>query len=66
VRKAKGIQHTGSRRAADTGVRRVSVLFPPDLPITEAELRIAETWLSGIIAGLAAAESPMPQSKTNG
>jgi hypothetical protein len=66
VRKAKGTQHTGARAAADSAVRRVSVLFPAELPITEAELQIAETWLSGIIAGLAVAESPMPKSKTNG
>jgi hypothetical protein len=65
VRKAKG---TGQQRcpAANTAARRVSVLFPADIPITEAELLIAETWLSGIIAGLAAAESPVPKSKTNG
>jgi len=66
VRKAKGTQQSGSRRAANTVARRVSVLFPAELPITEAELQIAETWLSGIIAELAAAESPVPKSKTNG
>ncbi|HRJ19900.1 MAG TPA: hypothetical protein PLF84_12695 [Bryobacteraceae bacterium] len=50
----------------DSAARRVSILFPAELPITEAELQIAEAWLSGIIAGLAKAESPVPKSKTNG
>lgn len=46
--------------------RRVVVLFEPELPITEAELQLAEVWLSGIIAALAGAEIPLPDNDNNG
>ena len=56
-----------ARAANDNAAgRRVIVLFPPDLPVNEAELQLAETWLSGIIAGLAGAAVLPPDNDNSG
>ncbi len=56
-----------ARAANDNAAgRRVIVLFPPDLPVNEAELQLAETWLSGIIGSLARAEAPPPDNDNIG
>lgn len=63
-----GDQRQAKRRPANdkAGRRRIVLQLGPDLPITETELQLVEVWLSGIIAGLATAESPKPRHKTNG
>jgi hypothetical protein len=67
VRRTDEKRQARQRPANDNAAgRRVIVLFPPDLPVTEAELQLVEVWLSGIIGSLARAEAPPPDNDNIG
>jgi len=54
MRKSKNSGRLSLEAANDNSARKVRSEFPADFPVTEIELEIVETYLSAIIAQLAA------------